>query len=128
MEVLNVGPFELLLIVILALLLLGPKGMVGFMQQAGSWIRKIVRSPIWKDILSTSKEIRELPQKIVREADLEAEFKEFQAWRAQANNLQANLNHEMQSIGKEISIQPEELSVKIAGDEPVITEKKSQLP
>lgn len=128
MEVLNIGPFELILIVIIALVLLGPKGMVGFMQQAGSWIRKIVRSPIWKEILSTSKEIRELPQKLVREADLEAEFKEFQAWRAQTKNLQTNLNTEMQSIGKEISIQPDDVSIRIVGDELGIAEKKSQLP
>jgi sec-independent protein translocase protein TatB len=128
MEVLNIGPFELILIVIIALVLLGPKGMVAFMQQAGSWIRKIVRSPIWKEILSTSKEIRELPQKLVREADLEAEFKEFQAWRAQTKNLQANLNTEMQSIGKEISIQPEDISLRMGVDEPSIPEKKSQFP
>jgi Sec-independent protein translocase protein TatA len=112
MEILNIGPFEVILIVIIALILLGPTGMIEFMRKAGKWIRKIIRSPLWKDILSTSKEIRSLPQKIVREADLEEEFKEFEAWRAQKRGIEKNLQKSINEINSEISIKPSDFLKK----------------
>jgi Sec-independent protein translocase protein TatA len=110
MEILNIGPFELLLIGIIALSLLGPRGMIRFLQKAGSLIRKIVQSPIWKDILSTSKEIRALPQKLAHEADLEAEFQEFKAWREQTKGLQ----NEIQSFSKDMVINSKNLTNSVS--------------
>jgi Sec-independent protein translocase protein TatA len=76
MEIFNIGPLELGLILILALIILGPDGMVKSVRQIGRWIAKIIRSPIWKEMMSTSEEIRSIPQKIVKEANLEETMQE----------------------------------------------------
>jgi Sec-independent protein translocase protein TatA len=77
MEIFNVGPLELGLILILALIVLGPDGMVKSARQMGRFVAKIVRSPIWKEMISTTEEIRTLPQKIVKEANLEESMEEL---------------------------------------------------
>ena len=77
MEIFNVGPLELGLILILALIVLGPDGMVKTSRQVARWISKIIKSPIWKELISTSDEIRSIPQKFVKEANLENSLQEI---------------------------------------------------
>ena len=127
MEILNIGPLELILIVIIALILLGPAGMIEFMKQAGKMIRKIVRSPIWKDIMSTSKEIRSLPQKIVHEADLEEELKEFEAWRAKSRQANQNFQKSINELNTELTIKPADVlkyEAKNQPDSPAASEEE----
>ena len=45
-EIFNIGPLEILFIVILALLILGPQDMVKTARSIGKLIRKVVRSPL----------------------------------------------------------------------------------
>jgi sec-independent protein translocase protein TatB len=89
MEIFNVGPLELLLIIIIALVVLGPKEMVNTTRRIGKWVSKVVRSPYWAELMRTSKEIRDLPNKIVREAGLEDEAKEI---RASLRDVNTDLN------------------------------------
>lgn len=77
MQLLGIGPLEFLLIIVIAVIVLGPKGMVQAAREASKLIRKIVRSPIWRDIMDTSREIRDIPQKIVREAGIEEDLEEL---------------------------------------------------
>jgi sec-independent protein translocase protein TatB len=77
MELFNIGPVEFLLIIIVMFILLGPDGMIRTARQIGSWIRVIIRSPMWRDIMGYSQEIRELPQKIVRETGLDEDLAEI---------------------------------------------------
>jgi Sec-independent protein translocase protein TatA len=77
MNFLGVGPLELLFLAVIALLVLGPKGMADLGRKTGRLIRKVTRSPIWQDIMNTSRDLNDLPGKIMREADLENEFKEI---------------------------------------------------
>lgn len=77
MQILNIGPLELIIIFLVMFILLGPEGMIKTARQIGLWIRKVVRSPIWRDIMGYSQEIRELPTKIVRETGLEEDLEEM---------------------------------------------------
>ena len=77
MQLLGIGPLELLLIAVIAVIVLGPKGMVSGAREAGKAIRKIIRSPIWHDIVDTSREIREFPQKLAREAGIEKDLEDL---------------------------------------------------
>ena len=77
MEFLGIGPLEFLLIVVIAVIVLGPKGMVKAAREIGLLIRKVVKSPLWRDVMDTSREIRDIPQKIVREAGIEEDLKEL---------------------------------------------------
>ena len=74
MQVFGIGALELVFILIIALLVLGPRGMISTAKQAGEIIRKLVRSPLWHDVVDTSREIRELPGKLAREAGVEKEL------------------------------------------------------
>jgi sec-independent protein translocase protein TatB len=77
MELLGIGPLELLLIIVIAVIVLGPQGIVKSAREAGKFVRKIVRSPLWRDVMDTSREIRDIPQKIIREAGIEQDLEEL---------------------------------------------------
>lgn len=69
MEFLGVGPSELIFIVIIALIILGPKDMQKAGKTIGQWMRKIVTSDGWKIFQQTSRELRTLPNRLIREAN-----------------------------------------------------------
>ena len=79
MEILNIGPLELLVILVLAVLMFGPEDIVNFAHKAGRWIYNLRKSELWQEIVGTSKEIQELPQKIMKDAELEETMKEIDA-------------------------------------------------
>ena len=71
MEILGIGPSELLFIIIIALIVLGPKDMQKAGKTVGRWLNNLVRSDGWKAFQQTSREIRGLPTKLMRDANLE---------------------------------------------------------
>lgn len=71
MEFLGVGPSELIFVVIIALIILGPKDMQKAGKTIGKWLRDIVTSDGWKIFQQTSRELRNLPTKLMREANEE---------------------------------------------------------
>jgi len=71
MEILGIGPSELLFIIIIALIVLGPKDMQKAGKSIGRWLNDLVRSDGWKAFQQTSKEIRTLPTKLMRDANME---------------------------------------------------------
>lgn len=71
MEFLGIGPLELLIVLLLALVLLGPKDMAKAGRSLGKFMRRVVTSPQWKVINQTSQELRNLPNRLIREAGLE---------------------------------------------------------
>src|SRR5512138_376777 len=77
MEILGIGPSELLFIVVIALILLGPRDMQKAGRMAGKWLRKIVTSDGWRLFQQTSREIQTLPNRLMREAALD-ELREVQ--------------------------------------------------
>ena len=79
MEILNIGPLELLVILVLAVLMFGPDDLVNFAHKAGRWIYNLRKSELWQEIVGTTKEIQEFPQKILKEAELEETIKEINA-------------------------------------------------
>ncbi len=81
MNFLNFGPMEIALILVIMIVVLGPKQMVESAQKLGAFIRKAVKSPLWTTIMDTSKELRELPTRLVREAGMEDDIKEIKKTR-----------------------------------------------
>lgn len=71
MEILGVGMSELIFIVIIALIVLGPKDMQKAGKTIGKWLRSIVTSDGWKIFQQTSRELRTLPNKLMRDANEE---------------------------------------------------------
>jgi Sec-independent protein translocase protein TatA len=85
MEILNVGIPELLFILILMLILLGPEGMSKTARTAAREIRKIIRSPLWSELMKTQRDIQDLPQRLVREAGIDDLSKEVQQIKQDVN-------------------------------------------
>lgn len=77
MQLFGIGPLEFLLILVIAVIVLGPKGIVSAARESGKFIRKIIRSPLWREVVDTSNEIRDLPRKIVHEAGIEDDLREL---------------------------------------------------
>ena len=71
MEILGIGPLELVFILLIALIVLGPNDMVKAGRTIGRFLRKIVTSPTWRTVQQTSRDLRYLPNKLMREAGLE---------------------------------------------------------
>jgi Sec-independent protein translocase protein TatA len=69
MEILGVGPSELFFIVIIALIVLGPRDMQKAGKTIGKWLRNVVTSDGWKMFQQTSRELRTLPNRLMREAN-----------------------------------------------------------
>jgi Sec-independent protein translocase protein TatA len=72
MEFLGVGPTELALIIILALVLIGPRDMAKFGREAGQFLNKLYHSATWRTMNDASREIRNLPTRLAREAEIDS--------------------------------------------------------
>lgn len=77
MQIFGIGPLEFLFILVIMILVLGPRGMVRAAREAGKAIRKLTRSPLWAEIVGASHEVRNLPTRIIREAGIEDEVEEL---------------------------------------------------
>lgn len=75
MEFLGIGPSELVFIVIIAIIILGPKDMQKAGRTVGRWLNRFIRSDGYKALQRASREIRNLPTTLMREANME----EFQS-------------------------------------------------
>ena len=71
MEILGIGPLELLFILLIALIVLGPGDMVKAGRTIGRFLGKIITSPEWRTVQKASRELRYLPNRLMREANLE---------------------------------------------------------
>jgi Sec-independent protein translocase protein TatA len=71
MEIFGIGVQEILFIAIIALIILGPKDMQKAGRTIGKWLRSIVTSDGWKVFQQTSRELRTLPNRLMREANEE---------------------------------------------------------
>ena len=90
MEFLGIGPLELIIVFIIILLILGPNEMVKTGRTIGEIFRKISRSDEWKGLNKISREIRTLPNRLAREAELDHLKEEI------------DLNNQISPIAKEI--------------------------
>ena len=73
MDILGVGPLELLFIFLIALIFLGPNDMVKTGRTLGRMMRKVVTSDAWREITR----LRTLPNQLMREAGREEGLKEL---------------------------------------------------
>jgi len=78
MQIFNIGFLELTFILLLAFIVLGPQDMAKTGRQLAKFIRSITKSELFKSILDTSREIRDLPQKLAREAGAEEILEDLQ--------------------------------------------------
>ncbi len=71
MEILGIGPLELLFFLLIALILFGPNDMVKAGRTIGRFLRRIVLSEEWRTFNAGLRQLRYLPNTLMREAGLE---------------------------------------------------------
>lgn len=71
MDILGIGTSELIFILLIAIIILGPKDMQKAGKTIGRWLNQFVRSDGWKALQRASKEIRNIPTTLMREANIE---------------------------------------------------------
>lgn len=71
MNIFGIGPLEIIFVLIIGILVLGPEGMIDSGRKLGKFLRSIIRSPWWQNVRKGVNEIQYLPQKLIREAELE---------------------------------------------------------
>ena len=71
MEILGIGAPELIFILLIAIIVLGPKDMQKAGRTIGRWLNQLIRSDGWKVFQRTSTELRNLPRNLMREANME---------------------------------------------------------
>ena len=73
MDILGIGPLELIFILLIALIIFGPKDIVKASRTVGHFMRKVVTSEGWGALQQASKGMRNLPNTLMREAGIEEE-------------------------------------------------------
>jgi len=106
MDILGVGPLEFFFIIIIALIVLGPKDMVKAGRSIGKFLRKLITSPTWQVVQQTSRDFRNLPNRLMREAALDEELEDLNKIKKDVEEIsKGSLNNIAQStdeINKEI--------------------------
>lgn len=71
MNIFGLGPLEILLILVVALILFGPKDIQKAGKTIGTLLNKLVRSDGWRAVTQTSRELKNLPNRLMRETGLD---------------------------------------------------------
>src|SRR5512135_2426245 len=99
MEFLGIGPLELLFILVIALIILGPQDMAKAGKTLGRYMRKIITSPEWHTVQKASREIKYLPNRLMREATLEDLSKDLD----DVNKIGKSIKQDMRQVGTDLS-------------------------
>lgn len=71
MNLFGIGALEILFILIIALIFIGPKDIGKHARSAGRFLNRFYRSDTWRLVQETSRNLRSLPNRLAREAALE---------------------------------------------------------
>ncbi|NIW45051.1 MAG: hypothetical protein GWN14_10170 [candidate division Zixibacteria bacterium] len=87
MDLLGVGPLELIFVLLIIFLVLGPDDLEATGRKIGRFLSTMRKSEFWRGVNDVSKEIRSLPTTLMREAELEDAKKEIEKDFEQVKNV-----------------------------------------
>lgn len=109
MDFLGVGPMELVFIIIIALVLIGPRDIGKTARSLGRFLNRLYKSDTWRMLLDTSRTLRHLPERLAREAALEelnlareAAIEELDAARQIAEEVGKEITKEVELLDTEV--------------------------
>ncbi|MGD8621004.1 MAG: twin-arginine translocase TatA/TatE family subunit [Anaerolineales bacterium] len=98
MDILGIGPLELLFILLIALIVVGPKDLARVGRTLGRTLNRIYRSDSWRVLNEASQTIRTLPNRLAREAALE----ELDAVKEDVNKTREELESESRKFDQSL--------------------------
>jgi len=72
MEIFGIGILEVILIMLIALIFLGPQDTIKAGRNLGKAVRRFFRSEEWRTLLEASREIRTIPEKLLEDTGLDS--------------------------------------------------------
>ena len=102
MKLFNVGALELLFILLLAFIVLGPEKAIKTAGDVARWIKDLTKSEFWRDLVSTSKEIQNLPKTLLEDEELHRAFDDINH---STGEIKSSFNQTEQKIGDNIDQQ-----------------------
>lgn len=115
MKFFNLGLPEIIFIIILALIIFGPGNMVKTAKDAGVLIRKVTKSPYWKEVWATRRELNEIPKMLAKEANLDETIRDLNK---ESRNVTSSVASTVSDFIKEV-----ENPVRQSQEEIKLTEK-----
>jgi Sec-independent protein translocase protein TatA len=76
MNLFGIGPLEILFILLLAILIFGPKDLSNASKTIGRSLNKLIKSDTWRTVNQASNRLKNLPNELMREAGIEELQKE----------------------------------------------------
>ena len=123
MNILGIGPLELVLFVLIALVVLGPNDIVKVSKNLGNWIRKVRKSDTWDNVIKMTDEVKKIPQNLIEESgiddikkdltkagsEIKREFVDIEELNRELNRHKAEIENEIKlsNIKKNISSKTE---------------------
>lgn len=95
MEIFNIGAGEIILLLVILFVVLGPRDMARTAYKVGSWIRKLVKSPIWAEMMNTSQMLKDIPQELVKNSGLGEDLKDLR-------QMERNIHQEFEQSSAEL--------------------------
>ena len=111
MKIFNFGGLEIIFILVIMIIFLGPGQVATLAGNLGRFIRKITRSEFWVTIWQTSREIRNLPKTLVEETGLQESLDEIQQT---TNELKSDVAQIQKDLNEESQFQKDELNKTVS--------------
>jgi Sec-independent protein translocase protein TatA len=122
MNFFGIGPLEIVLVLVLVLIVFGPKDLQNAGKTLGRILNSIIHSDNWKQINKTRMEINNLPKRLMKDAALE-EVKENIM--GEMTGVSADLGKVIGDINSPPKIQPPVLPVAARDSGPQKLDKKA---
>ena len=111
MKLFNFGGLEVIFILVIMIIFLGPGQVATLAGNLGRFIRKITRSEFWVTVWQTSRDIRNLPKTLVEETGLQESLNEIQQTQ---NELQSDMNQVKKDLDEETKTQKSEINKAVS--------------
>jgi Sec-independent protein translocase protein TatA len=118
MNFLGIGPMELLFIVVIIMVIIGPRDAAKTARSIGRFLNRLYRSETWRSLTQASRSLRSLPNRLAREAAME----ELDDVEESLGDIRRDLSQELRGleVGPEAPAEP--------GDRPDTEVVKSPTP
>lgn len=102
MDLFGVGPLELIFLLLIIFLVLGPKDIQATGKKIGTLLNSVQKSEIWRSITIVTSEMRDLPTTLIREAELEDTKQELEQDLADVRSLASDFEQgELEEVKQE---------------------------
>lgn len=103
MQIFNLGVGEVVFILLIAVVVLGPIRIMAFSRRAGLWLRALVNNPLWQEVVTTSYALRNLPNQLVEDTGLKSEL---DAINAEIVEIDRSVECDLQNLKEDVSLSP----------------------